>query len=86
MNMFSNLDKNGDGVITFKDWRAHYCCVGIDTAYALASFDVMDKNADGKVTEEEFVNYNYEYYFTAENKLNSAALCESTENIALHVV
>ena len=74
LNIFSNLDKNGDGVITFKDWSAYYHCEGIDTAYARASFDVMDKNSDGKVTEEEFVNYNYEYYFTAENKLNSGIL------------
>ena len=66
-DMFRNLDVSGDGVISFKEWSAHYQCIGVDTAHARASFDAMDKNGDGKVTEEEFVSYNYEYYYTAEN-------------------
>ena len=73
-DMFSNLDMNGDGVITFNEWSAHYHCMGIDTAHARASFDAMDANSDGKVTQEEFVNYHYEYYYTTENKLNSKIL------------
>ena len=70
-DMFSNLDMNGDGVVTFNEWSAHYHCMGIDTAHARASFDAMDKNGDGKITKEEFVNYHYEYWYTAENTLNS---------------
>ena len=73
-DMFRILDVSGDGVISFKEWSAHYQCIGVDTAHARASFDAMDKNGDGKVTEEEFVSYNYEYYNTAENKLNSEIL------------
>ena len=36
-DMFSNLDMNGDGVITFNEWSAYYHCMGIDTAHARAS-------------------------------------------------
>ena len=72
--MFQNQDINGDGVISFEEWRAHYYCMGIDTAHARASFDAMDKNSDGKISKEEFLSFHYEYYFTAENKLGSAIL------------
>ena len=74
LNMFSNLDMNGDGVITFNEWRAHYQCMGIDTAHARASFNAMDKSGEGKITKQQFVNYQYEYWFTAENKFNSEFL------------
>ena len=72
--MFQNQDMNGDGVISFEEWKAHYYCMGIDQAHARASFDAMDKNSDGVVSKEEFLNFHYEFYFTAENKLGSAIL------------
>ena len=56
-DMFSNLDMNGDGVITFNEWSAHYHCMGIDTAHARASFDGMDAKGDGKISKEDFVSY-----------------------------
>ena len=71
---FRNLDMNGDGVISFEEWIAHYSCLGIDLAHARASFDAMDQNSDGKISMEEFVNFHYEFFFTAENKLGSAIL------------
>lgn len=73
-SMFNNLDLNEDGVISFTEWTAHYQSLGIDTTYARASFDAMDKNGDGKISKQEFVNYHYEFFFTTENKLNSAIL------------
>ena len=71
---FRALDMNGDGVISFEEWTAHYSCIGIDPAHARASFDAMDQNSDGKISMEEFINFHYEYIGTAENKLGSAIL------------
>ena len=72
--VFNNMDLNGDGVISFEEWKAYYYCLGIDQTHARASFDAMDANSDGVVSKEEFVNFLYEYYFTDENKLGSAIL------------
>ena len=66
---FDNFDLDGDGVISFEEWKAYYYCFGIDQAHARASFDAMDTNSDGKVSKDEFVNFFYEFHFTAENKL-----------------
>ena len=73
-SMFGNLDMNGDGFVTFDEWCAHYNSLGIDLTHARASFDAMDTKSDGKIGKDEFVNYHYEYFYTAENKLNSAIL------------
>ena len=73
-DMFTNLDMNCDGVVTFNEWEAHYKVIGISLDYARASFDAMDANGDGLITLEEFVNYHTEFFYTAENKLNSAIL------------
>ena len=48
--------------------------IGVDTEYARASFDVMDKNVDGQISEDEMVNFYHEFYCTAENVLGSAIL------------
>ena len=58
--VFNNLDLNGDGVISFEEWKAHYYCMGIDQEHARASFDAMDTNGDGVVSKEEFINFLYE--------------------------
>ena len=34
----------------------------------------MDKDGGGKITKEEFLDYNSEFFHTTENKLNSAIL------------
>ena len=73
-SMFQNLDMNGDGVISFEDWKAHYYCTGVDQAHARASFGAMDANGDGVVSKEEFLKFHCEYFFTADNKLGSSIL------------
>ena len=73
-SMFHNLDFNGDGVVSLNEWEAHYAAMGIPAEHARPSFDAMDANGDGEVTVDEFVDYHHEYFYTAENKLNSAIL------------
>ena len=71
---FKTLDLNENGFISFQEWTASYTVLGIDTKYAQASFDVMDKNVDGQISEDEMVNFYYEFHCTAENVLGSSIL------------
>ena len=72
--MFECLDVNDDGYITLNEWQFHNSALGISQEQSKISFDAMDRDGDGRVTAEEFVDYHDEYYHTAENKLNSAVL------------
>ena len=72
--MFECLDVNDDGYITLNEWQFHNSALGISQEQSKISFDAMDRDGDGRVTAEEFVDYRDEYYHTAENKLNSAVL------------
>jgi len=51
-SMFHLRDINEDGFISFEEWTAHYQIAGIDTVHARASFDAMDTNHDGKISED----------------------------------
>lgn len=72
--VFEILDRNGNGVISFKEWVDYYKVSDINTQYARASFDAMDTNGDGIVSKEEFYAFNREFYYSTEDKLNSSIM------------
>ena len=72
--MFAALDLNGDGIISFAEWKSHYGALGIPAEHAQASFAAMDSDSDGKVSKQEFIDYHFEFFCTTENKLNSVIL------------
>lgn len=72
--MFVCLDSNEDGFIDFKEWEAHNIALGISSAEAKNSFRAMSSGVADKITMEQFVEYHYEFFFSTENKLNSAIL------------
>lgn len=74
MVMFENLDANKDGVIQFREWRAHTTSLGISLEDAQASFDAMDVDHDGVISKEEFIAYHKEFFYSTEDKLNSSIL------------
>ena len=71
---FEIIDCDGNGEISFKEWVDYYRAVGINTLYARESFDAMDLNGDGIVSQEEFIAYLKEFYFSVEDKLKSSIL------------
>ena len=75
--MFVCLDTDDKGVISLKEWEAHNAAQGIPSEHAQISFEAMDSDGDGQVTMEEFLQYHFEYFCTAANKLNSSILSGS---------
>ena len=73
-SMFVCLDAKGDDIIDIDEWKMHNAAMGIPPGYAQDSFNAMDQDGDEKITMDEFVNYHAEFFFTTENKLNSAIL------------
>ena len=72
--MFEILDINGDGTISFEEWKAHTAAVRIPTERVRATFDAIDKDGDEKITKKEFIDYQLEFFFSTEDKLNSGNL------------
>ena len=73
-NMFEQVDMNANGEISLKEWESHNKAFGISAVDAKASFEAMDQNHDGIISRQEFIDYHREYFFTAEDKLNSSIL------------
>ncbi len=74
LGMFHMLDVDKNDKITLDEWETHYKCLRIGPTHAKASFKAMDLNDSNTVTRDEFVAYHCEFYFSAENKLNSGIL------------
>ena len=72
--LFKCLDANGDNGIDMNEWKIHNVAMGIPPEHAQDSFNAIDVNKDGVISEEEFLNYHYEFFRSTENKLNSAIL------------
>ena len=71
---FELIDSNDNGVLSFQEWVEYYRALDIDTKYARASFDAIDTDNDGIISKDEFVAYNYEFYFSVEDKLKSSIM------------
>ncbi|CAI8021639.1 Sarcoplasmic calcium-binding protein [Geodia barretti] len=73
-DLFQCLDVNGSSFIDLKEWTSHCDAMGVPAECAKESFNAIDKDNDGKITLDEFVAYHAEFFYTTENKMNSAIL------------
>ena len=78
--MFEIIDMNNDGVIAFEEWEKYNKAIGISPSHAQRSFTAMDADGDGKVTKDDFIAYNLEFFFSTKDDLNSSILFGPLEN------
>ena len=71
---FDLIDLDGDGKISIAEWETFMKTCGFDTEQARATFDAMDTNGDDAVERDELVQYLYEFFITADDKMNSSIL------------
>ena len=55
--MFEIIDINGDGTISFEEWKNYTAVVRIPPERARATFDAIDKDGDETITKKEFIDY-----------------------------
>ena len=72
--VFSMIDSGGKGKLSYNDWENYYKAVGIDIKHARSSFESMNTTNCGYVTKEEFIAFNDEFFYSADNTLNSSIL------------
>ena len=72
--MFEIIDINGDGTISFEEWKKYTEAVRIPSDRARATFDAIDKDGDETITKKEFIDYQLEFFFSTEDKLKSGNL------------
>lgn len=73
-DMFEVIDENGDGEISLQEWIKYSKAIGVAPSHAEESFHAMDVDVDEKVSRDEFLAYNQEFFYSTEDKLKSTIL------------
>ncbi len=61
---FKAIDANSDGEISATDYENFFKCIGIDPSLAEGSFNAIDSNGDGVLSEDEFVAAGEEFFLS----------------------
>ena len=63
-DVFEVMDLNQDGVITKNEYRLFFeARKNVDPNGAIVAFSAIDKDMDGKITCDEYVNAGVEFFF-----------------------
>ena len=72
--LFEILDMKGRGKICIEKWKTHTEALNVPPERVKATFDAIDTNRDGKITKEDFVASQMDFFFSTEDKLNGEHL------------
>ena len=73
--MFDAVDSNGDGHISFEEYKVYANTIAPDLTDEdkVKSFNLIDANKDGEISREEFLDAGYEYFYSfEENEMTEA--------------
>ena len=65
--MFDLIDKNGDGHVTFEEYKFLMDASNLGEEAAKGAFNLLDKNKNGKLERDEFVSSNLRFWCTLDD-------------------
>ena len=69
--MLDVLDQNHDGTVSFDEYKAVTAAAGFDSEEtARASFDMLDKNKNGKIERKECIEANFKFWCNLEDTVD----------------
>jgi Ca2+-binding EF-hand superfamily protein len=65
---FQAIDHDHDGVISLKEFKIFYQCLGLSEEDAAVAFHIIDHNDDGKLSQKEFEYLGKDFFLTEDEK------------------
>ncbi|XP_013381971.1 sarcoplasmic calcium-binding protein-like [Lingula anatina] len=72
---FDNMDSDGDGRISKREFAAFYYGMNVPAEYSKDVFDVLDENKDGFISLEEYAQAHADFFFSEDPNSKYNDLC-----------
>ena len=72
--IFDIIDRDGDGHITFQDYRRYSKAWGLDEGLAKQTFSQLDLSGDGRLSRSSFIQFNSNFFTSDDPALPGSQL------------